>query len=138
MELVNCEEKYWEFVRLLRTHKENINGFVIQNSITQYDQKKYLSSNKSFFKICIIDKTPVGYIGLIGPSRNEITLAVDPHYKQKGVGKFMIESLKKDHTSLWAKVKFDNLASNNLFSKLDFILKKEKQFNFYYYDKQPV
>ena len=102
---------------------------------TKYDQKKYMSSNKSFFKICLIDKTPTGYIGLIGPSRNEITLAVDPHHKQKGVGKFMIEALKKDHASLWAKVKFDNLASNNLFSKLGFVVKKEKEFNFYYYDK---
>lgn len=135
MELVACDEKYWEFVRLLRTHKENIKGFIIQDTITISDQKKFMSSNNRFFKICIIDKSPVGYIGLIGSSRNEITLAVDPANKGIGVGAFMINELVKTHKKIWAKVKPNNKASNKLFMKLGFTIKKDEKFNFYYYEK---
>ena len=34
MEIVNCEEKYWEFVRNLRNHESVKLGFIQQEDIT--------------------------------------------------------------------------------------------------------
>ena len=132
MELINCSEKYWDFVRKLRTHPNNIRGFIIQKHITTTEQKLFMAANHQFFKICIQNETPVGYIGLIGPKRDEITLAVDPYSKSSGIGSFMVRALVKNHKPLWAKVKYDNHASKRLFQKLGFNQKIKNDFIYFY------
>lgn len=132
MELVNCSIKYWEFVRYLRTHPNNLDGFVNHNNITSTEQKYFMSKNHKFFKICLQNNLPVGYIGLIGPKKDEITLAVTPEKKSSGIGSFMILNLLNTHNELWAKVKHNNAASIKLFQKLGFIQKIKNDFIYFY------
>ena len=41
--LVNNDKKYYEFIRILRTHKDNVNGFLEQTEITEQQQNDYMS-----------------------------------------------------------------------------------------------
>ena len=49
--LVNCIEKYWDFVRVLRNTNT---GFVEQVSITSEQQNKYMSKHSDNYKICLV------------------------------------------------------------------------------------
>ena len=134
MELVDCINKYWEFVRALRIDPREIGGFINQSYISKNDQKRFMKNNSKFFKICIIDKTPVGYIGLIGVNKDEITLCVDPSYHKKGIGSFMLKELtSKSNINLWSKVKLKNKSSINLFEKNGFENYNVKDDLIYYY-----
>ncbi len=135
MELVFCDIKYWEFVRTLRNDDNNLSGFIIKNHISKEDQIIYMNNNSKYFKICIIDNEPVGYIGLIGDKKNEITFCVSHNHKGRGIGTFMVSEFSKN-LSCWAKVKIDNSHSSKIFEKLGF--KKTLKQNFYYYEKQPL
>ena len=42
MELVNCTEKYWEFVRILRNDDRVVDGFLSSKIITQPMQEEYM------------------------------------------------------------------------------------------------
>ena len=127
MKLVNCDKKYWEFVRLLRTHPDNQNSFKTQTEITIEQQEEFMLKNSDNYKICISDNDcPIGYVGLI--NGNEVTYCVDPKHKGQGVGTFMIKEILKE--GIDAYVKMDNIASQKVFEKLGF----EKQY-YYTYDK---
>ena len=133
MELVDCSNKYWEFVRKLRINSEVINNFINQNYITKTQQQKFMKVNNSFFKICLKDKSPVGYIGLIGVDKDEITLCVEPQYQSEGIGSFMLkEFINSINKSVWSKVKKENYKSVKLFIKLGFKEKMKKN-NFIYF-----
>ena len=71
MELIECTREYWEFVRLLRTHPLNQGWFLTQPTITPEQQIEFMEKHSHKYKICILNNTPVGYIGLI--NQNEIT-----------------------------------------------------------------
>jgi len=118
LELVDCEPKYWEFVRQLRTNPQNQKGFFTQAEITPEQQIEYMFFNSSSYKICLADKEPAGYIGLL--KGHEITYCVSPEFKNKGIGTFMV----KEYASKWdqvdAYVKIDNIASQKVFEKLGF------------------
>ena len=45
MELVKCEEQYWEFVRKLRMDGRVIDGFLETTPITEEQQTKYMTNN---------------------------------------------------------------------------------------------
>ncbi len=128
MELVECTQDYWEFVRVLRTHSENKNWFFSQTEITPEQQQEYMSKNSDKYKICLIENRPVGYIGLI--NNNEITYCVDPDVKGKGIGTFMVSELMKLNDNLTAFVFPQNTASNRVFEKLGF-----SRQNYYIYRK---
>jgi RimJ/RimL family protein N-acetyltransferase len=129
MILVDCISEYWEFVRLLRTHPENENWFFTQIKITSEQQAEYMSKNSDRYKICLLDEEPVGYIGVI--KENEITYCVDPNFKGKGVGTFMVSEFMKQHDTLTAFIFPQNIASSKVFEKLGF-----KKQNFYSYEKR--
>ena len=118
MELVECTQEFWEFVRLLRTHKENKNWFLTQTDISPEQQIEYMGKNSSRYKICLLDGKPVGYIGII--KENEITYCVDPKHKGKGIGTFMVSELVKHHNTLIAFVIPENIGSSRVFEKLGF------------------
>jgi len=126
MKLVNCDKKYWEFVRSLRTHPENQNSFQTQTEITSEEQKAFMLKNSKNYKICILQGMPVGYVGLI--NENEVTYCVDPKHKGRGIGTFMIKEILKE--GIDAYVKMNNIASQKVFEKLGF----EKQY-YYTYDR---
>ena len=46
LELVNCENQYWEFVRQLRTNPINQEGFFTTVNITPEQQQEYMLNKK--------------------------------------------------------------------------------------------
>lgn len=116
LELVDCSQEYWEFVRLLRTNPENQEGFFTYAEITSEQQKSYMSINSKLYKICLADNLPAGYVGLI--NGNEITYCVDPKFQGKGIGTFMVKEFSNTFGSIGAYVKLENIASQKVFEKL--------------------
>lgn len=126
MELVECTYEYWEFVRLLRIHSSNQQFFLTQVEITPKQQIEFMGKYSSKYKVCLLNKTPVGYIGII--KENEITYCVHPDYQGKGIGTFMVSEFVKIYDTLIAFVLPENIGSSKVFEKLGF----KKQF---YYTK---
>ena len=118
MELIECTREYWEFVRLLRTHPLNQGWFLTQPTITPEQQIEFMEKHSHKYKICILNNTPVGYIGLI--NQNEITYCAHPDHQGKGIGTFMISEFIKLHQTLTAFVLPQNIASQKVFEKLNF------------------
>jgi RimJ/RimL family protein N-acetyltransferase len=118
MELINCTKEYWQFVREIRTHPDNIKSFYTQPKITEEQQVDYMAKNWEKYKICIIDNIPVGYIGII--NLNEITYCVHPDYKGRGIGTFMVSQIIGNMDKLTAFVIPENIASARVFEKLGF------------------
>ena len=116
LELVNCTQEYWEFVRLLRMDPINQEGFFTKANITSEQQKEFMIHNWSKYKICLVNNEPAGYIGLL--HGHEITYCVHPNFHGKGVGTFMIENFSKPFSNIDAFVKVDNIASQKVFEKL--------------------
>lgn len=126
MKLVKNEKKYWEFIRQLRFHPENLEGFIQKKIITKKQQSEYMKKYNDDYYICLIENIPVGFIGIVD---KDLRLAVHPDYKKKGVGLFMLKGVKNiSHT---AKILLGNKASLNLFLKCNYIKVKQDE-NFYY------
>ena len=125
-ELVDCQNEYWEFVRLLRSNPQVQGGFIDKVNITKEQQIKYMTNHYQFYRICLVDKVPAGFVGVIS---DDIRVCTDPSFQKRGVGKFMIEEIMKEFPSAFAKVKIENEASLKLFESCGFtkqfyILKK--------------
>jgi GNAT superfamily N-acetyltransferase len=117
MNLVNCNQEYWEFVRELRNDERVADGFIINAYISQEDQFAYMVKYKEFYRICLIDDIPVGYVGVID---NDIRVCTHPDFQKRGVAKFMIREVIKIWPSALAKIKVDNIASVKLFESCGF------------------
>ena len=116
MKLVDCEPKYWQFVRHLRTDERNQNGFFSQVNISERDQEIFMQKNFENYKVCIMDEIPVGYVGLI--KGKEITYCTHPDYNNRGIGTFMVQEFSKLYKNIEALVKIENVASQKVFEKL--------------------
>tara|TARA_B100001094_G_C18195434_1_gene810451 strand:+ start:9736 stop:10068 length:333 start_codon:yes stop_codon:yes gene_type:complete len=92
-------------------------GFVSQTEISPVQQATYMLKYNSNFWICLDEKTPAGYVGIID---EDIRVATHPDYQGKGVGTFMINEVMKINPGAVAKVKLDNAASVKLFEKCGF------------------
>jgi RimJ/RimL family protein N-acetyltransferase len=108
---------YWEFIRELRTMDGIRQGFIAQDEINSIEHAKYMLQYNSNFWICLDDKKPVGYVGVIG---DDIRVATHPTYHGKGAATFMIKEIVKSHPNAIAKIKLDNEASIRLFEKCGF------------------
>ena len=118
MKLVDCEQKYWNFVKDLRTDIENQDGFFSVAVISEDGQKKFMSENHQNYKICISEEgDPLGYVGII--NNNEITYCVHPKYKGRGIGTFMVSAFGQKNDNILALVKPENIASQKVFEKLN-------------------
>tara|TARA_B100000212_G_scaffold342432_1_gene329541 strand:+ start:1253 stop:1657 length:405 start_codon:yes stop_codon:yes gene_type:complete len=115
--LVNNGPAYWEFIRELRTMQGVREGFISQNEITPVEQATYMLKYNSNYWICLDDKTPAGFVGVID---DDIRVATHPEYQGKGVGTFMINEIMKLIPTAVAKVKLDNEASIKLFERCGF------------------
>jgi hypothetical protein len=124
--LVKCNSDYYQFIRELRTHPENISGFISQRMITEEEQNNYMKINEKFYFICLYENVPAGFVGVID---DDIRVATKPEFKKKGVAKFMIDEIMKIYPSANAKIKFDNSSSLSLFEscgfKPEFIIMKK-------------
>jgi RimJ/RimL family protein N-acetyltransferase len=124
MKIVDCTQEYWEFVRELRNDERVADGFISNAFISQEDQFAYMRTYNDFFRICLIDDFPVGYVGVID---YDIRVCTHPAYQKKGVAKFMIQEAIKIWPGALAKIKVDNVASIKLFESCGF---KKKFFIF--------
>lgn len=110
--LVECEQKYWEFVRLLRVDERVIDGFIEKLDITPEQQQIYMSKYSHCFRIALFDGQPAGYFGVID---DDIRVCVHPDFQRKGVGKFLVNSCFKIWPMALAKIKTTNQPSQKLF-----------------------
>ena len=127
MELKECTNKYWEFVRVLRNDERVLDGFIKSTHITKEMQIKYMENHSQYYRIALVDSKPAGYVGVI---EDDIRVCTHPNYQGKGVGKFMINECMEIWPTAFAKVKIDNEASMKLFEACGF----KKKFIIYKYD----
>lgn len=114
MELVEVEEKYYEFMRWLRNHPKNSDGFLEQHYITSDEQERYLKIFGDSYLICLDNDKPVGYVGVIG---NDIRLCTHPNKKGLGIGSFMLKKIYELCPHAVGRIKEGNTASKRLFDK---------------------
>lgn len=129
MRIVPNSEHYYEFIRELRTHPSNLDGFVEHVEITTEQQIEYMSKYGKDYEICLEKKIPVGFIGVVD---NDIRFAVSPEHHGKGIGTYMIWDLIHKKPNSKAKVKHNNLASIKVFERCGFKLYNKDE-NFLYY-----
>lgn len=117
MVLVKNNYIYWEFIRNLRNLDGVREGFIEQDIISSEDHQEYMKKYSDCFHICLIDKIPAGYVGVI---QDDIRVATHPNFQGQGVGKFMINQIMNINPNAYAKVKIDNQASLRLFKACGF------------------
>jgi GNAT superfamily N-acetyltransferase len=136
MELVKCEEQYWEFVRILRMDGRVIDGFIETIPITKEQQENYMSSNSQYYRIALVNGKPAGYVGVLN---DDIRVCTHPDYQGMGVGKFMIDECMKIWPTAYAKVKHGNEASSKLFLSCGFEMSgTDDKFKYYKKEKKMV
>jgi len=129
MELVECTQQYWEFVRLLRMDERVIDGFVETIPITADQQTTYMIKNAQYYRIAIVEGKPAGYVGVI---KEDIRVCTHPEFQGLGVGKFMINECVKIWPTAYAKVKHGNTASDKLFLACGFEMQgTDDKFTYY-------
>ena len=129
MELVKCEEEYWEFVRKLRMDGRVIDGFLETTPITKEQQVGYMKNNYQHYRIALVNGQPAGYVGVLN---DDIRVCTHPDFWGMGVGKFMIKSAMAIWPTAYAKVKIGNIASDKLFISCGFEVSGRDD-NFTYY-----
>lgn len=117
MRLVECDLKYWEFVRILRNDERVLDGFIQSTNISKVMQIEYMNKYSDNYRIALVDNEPAGFVGVID---DDIRVCTHPDYQGKGVGKFMINECMKIWPTAFAKVKLNNEASIKLFESCGF------------------
>lgn len=129
LKLVENNKDYYEVIRNLRTDPNNTSGFLEQVQITPEQQIKYMEKYEKNYWVCLLDESPVGFVGVVDL---DIRFAVDPKFKNKGIGTFMINELMKTNKNATSKVLLDNTPSQRIFEKCGFTLyKKDDKFKYY-------
>lgn len=120
LKLVDCDEQYWDFVRVLRMDERVLDGFIEKMEITSEQQTAYMTKYSDCFRIALLDNEPVGYFGVM---EDDIRVCVHPDYQKKGIGKFLVNSCFKIWPNALAKIKITNQSSQKLFESCGY--KKE-------------
>lgn len=117
MRLVECDLKYWEFVRTLRNDERVLEGFIQSTNISKTMQIEYMNKYSDYYRIALVNDKPAGFVGVID---DDIRVCTHPDYQGKGVGKFMINECMKIWPTAFAKIKLNNEASIKLFESCGF------------------
>lgn len=112
LKLVPISVDYFEFVRRLRTDSRDSASYIDNAEITVQDQIDYMNRHLKDYFICLDGNVPVGFIGVI---QNDIRLAVDHEFRNRGVATFMVKKISKLYPEAHAKIKTSNVASIALF-----------------------
>lgn len=115
LNIIQIEESYYEFVRLLRTDPRTCNGFIEQVSISLEQQKSYMSKYCNNYYICLYKDLPVGYFGIID---NDIRYCVVPYYNNLGIGTYILQYIKSNFPKAVGRIKKSNLSSIRVFDKV--------------------
>ena len=56
MKLIKNSQNYWQFIKELRYHPDNVHGFVTSDLVTSEEQIKYMNQYGDNYFICIKPK----------------------------------------------------------------------------------
>lgn len=117
VEIVDNDPKYYEFIRLLRNDPRVQSGFIQSSNITTEQQIEYMKKYGEYYIIALLDGEPVGYAGSID---RDIRVCVKPDAQGKGIAVHLITALMARFPDSYAKIKIDNEASKQMFTKCGF------------------
>jgi RimJ/RimL family protein N-acetyltransferase len=117
IEIVDNDPKYYEFIRLLRNDPRVKGGFIQNSEITVEQQIEYMKNYGECYIIALGDGEPVGYAGSID---RDIRVCVKPEAQGKGIAVHLITALMARFPDSYAKIKIDNEASKQMFTKCGF------------------
>jgi L-amino acid N-acyltransferase YncA len=120
MEVVECIEKYWESIRVLRNDERVLPGFIKSEYITKEMQIKYMKVNSGNYRVALFHGKFAGYIGVI---ENDIRICTHPAFQGRGMAKMMINECIDIWPNAFAKIKIKNEASIKLFESCGFMKK---------------
>ena len=127
LNLIKCNKKYWEYIRILRSDNRVQKGFIQKVNISQSQQIKYMEKYNDSYYVCLYNGEPCGFIGEID---GDIRICTHPTHQKKGIGTFMIQEFSNVKSNIYAKIKIDNISSIKAFEKAGY---KKK-----YYILEPV
>ena len=119
-EIAENKYEFFEFIRKLRNNREVNKGFVERDEISLVSHLEYMKKYGKNYFICLKNKTPVGYVGVI---EGDIRVAVSPEFQGSGAGTFMIKKIIEKNPNSFAKIKVENNKSISLFKKCNFKIK---------------
>jgi len=117
LRLVQNEELYYRYIYYLRIHPATKDGFMSQDKISIEDHYKFMEKHEENYYVCLYNGFTCGFVGVVD---DDVRVCTDPSYQKKGIGKFMLEELKKLYPNARAKIKKENKASIALFEKSKF------------------
>jgi len=118
IEVAQCTEEYWEFVRALRTDPRVAHWFTKQVTITPEQQRKYMTAHWHEYLIALVDLAPAGYAACVDGS---VRVCTHPDFQRRGIATSLIKHLMLKFPAALATIKPDNAASRKLFEACSFV-----------------
>ena len=110
-------DEYREFIRQLRMNPQLSKSFVVSGFISKPEQHEYMEKHGLDYWVCL-DKEdkPMGFVGVV---HNDLRIAVDPKYRNKGVGSFMLKFIlgRSRYKDMKIKVRKTNKDGQVFFTK---------------------
>jgi len=88
IELVKCEEKYWEFVRELRNHPKNVYGFFSKEYVNKETHWNFMEKYHEWYNVGLVGGGPVGWVGVV---KNDLRVCTHPDWHGMGIAKQMLK-----------------------------------------------
>lgn len=117
-ELIQARVEDYEFIRLLRNDSIISQGFIVQASITQEQQRVYMEKHGKNYYVALDKGVAAGFIGVVD---RDLRLAVSKRYQREGIATFMLHEFQKICPDFDVCIKEDNHASRQFFGKQNFV-----------------
>lgn len=124
LKIKDCTEQYW--LQILNIRNSDKIFFIDQDEISESNHIEYMKKNSHNYQVCLADDNFAGFVGCVN---NDIRIGVKEEYRNKGIGKYMLDYFVNKNNITTAKIKLNNEASIRLFESCGFkkqlyILKK--------------